>query len=197
MLNEYLRAQGQTGLARLLSLRQELPTNWYQFLNPPSAEGIQTLTLPLGPERFPFIFSNRTLAIGTLEFFLKVKPEFASTHNDSTIKLTVAAGNTAPTPENAQPEDVVALAAWEGTLRGAQAFDDPPGVWTMNAWLDAGEAQRIDAAALDDVIVILSLHHRQLIARRGREPGWAADQSRLTKGKAGQSSGGQSTVANE
>ena len=24
----------------------------------------------------------------------------------------------------------------------------------MNAWLDAGEAQRIDAAALDDVIVI-------------------------------------------
>ena len=126
VLNEYLRAQGQTGLARLLSLRQELPTNWYQFLNPPSAEGIQTLTLPLGPERFPFIFSNRTLAIGTLEFFVKVKPEFASTHNDSTIKLTVAAGNTAPTPENAQPEDVVALAAWREHHEALKPLTIPP-----------------------------------------------------------------------
>jgi hypothetical protein len=151
-LNEYVRAEGQRGLARLLSVRHELPTAWYQFLNPASADGIQTLTLPLGPERFPFIFNTKPLAIGTIEFLLAVKPQFADTHNESTIKLTAAAGDTAPTVDDAQPADILMLTPWAGMLRAARTFDDPPGLWTMNAWLEGGE--RLDGAAVEDLICI-------------------------------------------
>jgi hypothetical protein len=151
-LNEYVRAEGQTGLARLLSVRHELPTAWYQFLHPASADGTQTLTLPLGPERFPFVFSRTPLVIGTIEIFLALAPQFADTHNESTIKLTAAAGDTAPTPDDAQPADMLTFAPWAGLLRAARTFDDPPGVWTMNAWLEGGE--RLDPAALEDFIII-------------------------------------------
>jgi Tc toxin complex TcA C-terminal TcB-binding domain len=155
-LNEYVRTEGQTGLARLLSVRHELPTAWHQFLNPGPGGGIQKLSLPLGRERFPFIFNNKKLTIGAIEFFLKVKPEFATTHNESTIKLVVAVGTEAPTPENANAEALLALAPWAGMLRAARTFEDPAGVWTVHAWREGGETQveRIDATALEDLILI-------------------------------------------
>jgi len=109
----------------------------------------------MGPERFPFIFSKRALTISSMELFVKVRDGFATTHNESTIKLALAVGDKAPLPEDAQPDDVLALAPWAGSLRGARAFDDALGLWTMNAWLEAGEgASRLDARAVDDIILI-------------------------------------------
>jgi hypothetical protein len=154
-LNEYVRAEGQTGLARLLSVRHELPTPWHRFLNPLPEDVVQKLTLPLGRERFPFIFSRKTLAISAIEVFVKVKPEFASTHDESTLKLAVVAGTEAPTPDNPNPEAMLALAPWAGMLRGARTFEDPPGTWTVHAWREGDTpAERIDAAALEDVVLV-------------------------------------------
>jgi hypothetical protein len=54
-LNEFIRAEGQKGLARPFSLRHEFPSEWYRFLNPPAGTaGDQILTLALTEERFPF-----------------------------------------------------------------------------------------------------------------------------------------------
>jgi hypothetical protein len=72
----------------------------------------------------------------------------------STVKFSLEAGDTAPTPTTATPEDILAVFAWRGTLRAGKAFDEPPGTWTLNAWLDDGD--RLDPGAVDDLIVICS-----------------------------------------
>jgi hypothetical protein len=156
-LNEIVRTAGQTGLARLFSIRHEFPTAWYQFLNPPGIDNVQMLSLPMDGDRFPFIFQGRKLTISALELFLKVKQEFAESHNESTVKMTLEAGDTAPTPtgaEPADPEDILAVTPWHGALRAGKAFSDPPGTWTLNAWLDDGE--HLDPAAVEDLLVICS-----------------------------------------
>jgi Tc toxin complex TcA C-terminal TcB-binding domain len=153
-LNDLVRTAGETGLARLFSARHELPNAWYQFLNPAGTDDIQTLSLPLEVERFPFIFKDRRLTISALELFLKVKPAFKATHNESTVKFVLEAGDTAPTPTSAQPQDILAVIPWQGMLRAGKTFDDPPGTWTLNAWLNDGG--RLDAAAIEELIIICS-----------------------------------------
>jgi hypothetical protein len=53
-LNEFLRTEGQKGLALPISLRHEFPSQWHRFLHPPpsqqDSEGDPTLTMNLGPE---------------------------------------------------------------------------------------------------------------------------------------------------
>jgi hypothetical protein len=155
-LEEFIRSEDQQGLAQLFSLRHEFPTEWYRFLNPPAgAAAPRSLTLSLGKERFPFLFTNRDVTISAIEVFIKVKDDFADTHNENTLKLTLAAGAVAPTAENAQPTDVLPLAPWNGLLRAAKGFNDAPGIpgmWTLNAWLDNGDP--LSPTALENVVVV-------------------------------------------
>jgi Tc toxin complex TcA C-terminal TcB-binding domain len=153
-LNEVVHTAGPTGLARLFSIRHEFPGAWHQFLNPPGPDDVQTLPLPLEVERFPFVFKGRKLMIGGLDLILEVEPSFADTHNESTVKFALESGDIAPTPANAQPEDVLSVLPWHRMLRSVKAFDDPPGAWTLNAWLNDGD--RLEEAAIDDLIIICS-----------------------------------------
>jgi Tc toxin complex TcA C-terminal TcB-binding domain len=141
-LDELVRSAGETGLARLLSVRHEFPTEWHRFLNPAGADDLQTLTLALDTDRFPFVFAGRTLTIGSLELLLKVKPAFAETHNESTVRLALEPGDTAPTPTDAEPGEILALSPWEGMLRAGKTFGEPPGTWTLNAWFGRRRAPR-------------------------------------------------------
>lgn len=96
-LNDFIRSEGQQGLAQVFSLRREFPTDWHRFLNPASVTGDQTVTLGLTKDRFPLLFQSRPITVGKIEVFIKVQPDFVATHNDATVKLTTAAGDAAPT----------------------------------------------------------------------------------------------------
>jgi Tc toxin complex TcA C-terminal TcB-binding domain len=147
-LNEFVHSEGQQGLAQLFSLRHEFPTEWHRFLNPPAgAAAPRSFTLNLGEERFPFVFANRGLTINAIELFIRVKDDFADTHNENTLKLTLA-----PTEENAQPPDLLPLAPWNGLLRAAWGFNYAPGTWTLSAWLDNGD--HLDPTPLESVVVV-------------------------------------------
>jgi hypothetical protein len=65
----------------------------------------------------------------------------------STVKVALEPGDSAPTPTGAEPGDILAVFPWEGMLRAGKAFGDPPGMWTLNAWLDGGT--RLDPDAID------------------------------------------------
>jgi hypothetical protein len=149
-LNEFIRSEGQQGLAQVFNLRHEFPTEWHRFLNPPAgASAPRSFTLNLGKERFPFVFGNRGPRIRVIELFIKVKDDSADTHNENTLKLTLAAGAVAPMSENAQ---FLPLAPWNGLLRAAEAFDHEPGTWTLNASLDNGDP--LDPTVLENVVVV-------------------------------------------
>jgi len=71
----------------------------------------------------------------------------------------VVAGTDAPTPDNPNADAMVALSPRAGALRGARAFDDLPGTWTVHGWREGDTlVERIDVAALEDVFLIC--HHR-------------------------------------
>ncbi|HEU5104043.1 MAG TPA: hypothetical protein VFU22_33735, partial [Roseiflexaceae bacterium] len=140
---------------RLFSLRHEFPNQWYHFLHPANTSGNQTLSLPLDKDRFPFLFQSKTITINSIELFVKVNETFTGPNPETNIKLTLAAGNTAPTSATAQPQDILTLDLWNEILHAIKTLDNPagtPGTWTLNAWLKDGD--RLDPRALEDIVVI-------------------------------------------
>ncbi|HYU30576.1 MAG TPA: neuraminidase-like domain-containing protein [Thermoanaerobaculia bacterium] len=161
-LDAFVRSEGEQGLAQIVSLRHEMPTEWYRFLNPPAdAPGVQALPLALSKERFPFLFAQRPITITAIELFLRVRDGFEETHNETTLQLTLAPGLTAPTPADVAADAtlLLTLAPWNGLLRTSRDYADgpPPGPWTLNAWLpgDDEETVRLDPEALQDLVVIV------------------------------------------
>jgi len=80
-LNAIALDENQKGLARLVSLRHEFPSEWYRFLHPAGATDTQSLTFALTPERFPFLSQGRHITLGKFEVFVQVDSAFAGTHN--------------------------------------------------------------------------------------------------------------------
>ncbi|CAG0942873.1 hypothetical protein BROC_02038 [Candidatus Brocadiaceae bacterium] len=126
-LNDFIRIEGQQGIARVFSLRHEFSKEWYRFLNPQSDSAKdQTLTMDIGINRFPFLFRDKSINIDSLELLVKVKPEFAGDHNESTLKQSLEAGGAV----NELP-----LAPWNGLLRAEKKPAGSPGNWILTSWL--------------------------------------------------------------
>ena len=135
-------------LQRLFSLRHEFPTEWHRFLNPPAGSNEdQTLTMALTKERFPFLFQGRISAIDSMELFVKVKPAFADSHNDSTLKLSLAAGSGASST-------ALPLAAVDGLLNAEKSPAGPLGAWTLTAWLDGAPHMRLNRDGIQDILLL-------------------------------------------
>jgi hypothetical protein len=151
-INELIDSAGNQGLAQGFSLRNEFPTEWHGFLHPADA-GVQTITLDLNKERFPYLFQGKTIGIDTIDLFVKVEPEFAGSHNRSTLKLALAAGGSAPTLDD-DPAGNVTLVEWKRLLRAEPKIKilSDPGELTLNAWLDNGN--RLSAGALEDILLV-------------------------------------------
>lgn len=144
-LNEFMRSEGQRGLARPFTLRHEFSSAWHRFLNPPTGSaGDQTLTMALTKDHFPFLFQDKTITINTIELFVKVKPEFAST-----LRLSLEAGTAASNnPMNLVP--------WNGLFHAVQSPVGSLGDWTLTAWVDTddGAHGRMDPNAIQDILVV-------------------------------------------
>ena len=104
--------------------------------------------MALTKESFPFLFQDKTITINAIELFLKVKPEFSVSHNDSTLQLSLQAGAAATVP--------LTLSTWNELLRTAESPGGSPGDWTLTAWLDTGGGlkERLDPNAIQDILVV-------------------------------------------
>ena len=83
----------------------------------------------LGINHFPFLFRDKSINIDSLELLVKIKPEFADDHNESTLKLSLEAGDKVKE---------LTLAQWNGLLCAEKKSAGSPGNWTLTSWLDSG-----------------------------------------------------------
>ncbi len=149
VVNSFMQTDGQQGLARIFSLRHEFPTEWYRFINPvPSNTEDQTLTMTLTRERFPFSFQDKNITtIESMNLFVKVKPDFADSYNDSTLKLSLVAGTVASSSE-------LPLTSLNGLLRAEKSSGGPLGDWTLTAWLNGPPNIRLNPNAIHDILLV-------------------------------------------
>ncbi len=153
-LRSIAQADGEQGLTRIFSLRHDFPTEWYRFLNPASGSTEdQTLTMPLTKDRFPFLFQDRITTIDSMELFVKVKPEFSDSHNESTLKLSLAAGAAASSSELPHIPPVL-----NELIHAKKSPAGSLGDWTLTAWLsDAMPPQthmRLNPGAIQDILLV-------------------------------------------
>jgi hypothetical protein len=147
-VDQMIQAEGGQGMARAFSLRHEFPTEWFRFLNPPpDTNGDQSVKLDLSRERFPFVAQDRIKAIDSVELFVKVKPEYAESHNDSTLKLSLE-------PGVAKSPTALQLAEVAGLLRAEKSPGGALGPWTLTGWLDGTPHLRIGPEATQDIVLV-------------------------------------------
>lgn len=145
-LNDFIRFEGARGLMQMFSLRHDFPTEWSRFLNAPDGV-LQSLTAGLTKERFPFLFQGKSISIKSLDVIVKVKPE--SGLNETTMKIALAPGATAPGPGG----ETLSLSNWNGLVRGTKnSLSNAPGNFTLNAWLNSGA--HVDPNAIQDIILV-------------------------------------------
>jgi hypothetical protein len=141
MLNDFARVEGKRGLTQMYSLRHEFGTEWARFLSTVTGDK-RSLTMPLTKERFPFLFQGRNITIGEIELFVKTKSD-----NENTLKLTLAAGNTAS-------GDPLPLQPWNGLVRGPKTVNSLPGAFTLNAWRQINQHDEpLEADAIQDILI--------------------------------------------
>jgi len=161
-VNQVIAASGDTGLARLISLRYEYPTEWNGFIRPPAAGHDNGITIAFGSERFPFLFAGQTLNVDRVDLFIKVKPDHVAAYTADSLKTCFAVGPTAPDSGHHAPADVLRLAAANGLLFGRKTLTPattiPPSTatqWTLDAWFDDGTgAAPLDVGSLEDILLV-------------------------------------------
>jgi hypothetical protein len=152
-VDQMVQADGGQGMARALSLRHEFPTEWYRFVNPPpGANGYQVAKLDLGRERFPFLVQDRIRSLDSIELFVRVTPEYAESHNDSTLKLSLEP-DVAAAPA-VLPPPALQVAEVNGLLRAEKSSGGALGPWTLTGWLDGNPPVRIASEAIQDMVLV-------------------------------------------
>ncbi len=148
--NAAVQSAEQQGLARSFSLRHEFPSDWNRFLNPPvGLPGDQAMKVSIEKTRFPFLFQSKTITISGIKLFVKVKPEFAVTYDEYTLKVSLQPGTTASA-------NVLTLTPWSGLLRAKEEPTGALGDWTLAAWRDTGDGvhKRIDPQVIEDIVAV-------------------------------------------
>ena len=102
-LNFITQAADKTGLARLFSLRQEFPSEWYRLTNGTGAGSTRSQDFILTKNRFPFLFSNKntTLTISSVDLYALPKANAADPKFPNTLKLYLPKAATEVTGEAA------------------------------------------------------------------------------------------------
>ena len=154
-LNEFLRTEGQNGLALPISLRHEFPSEWHRFLNPQKVsdeeQPMNTLPINLGPERFPFMFQGRAIVINRIDMFLKIRSVYASDYKKD-LKLTLEL--------EANPPEKLTLNPWNELYRAVKSPDGDLarelGIWILTCRLEpeSGSPGNIDPDSIEDILVV-------------------------------------------
>lgn len=163
----WLADQAKVPLARLFSARHEFPNDWYRFLNPiDGTTDHQTLTLDLGPDRFPFPFrAPAAITMKEMEFYLKLKPGVTYKNNAVGTNLRFDFGKQEEDPpsyagnELLVAENLFAGLPWVATL----LQQETPGAWSVVVKeSDLKKVQKTSNSGLIKVVKVDSVEHVRL-----------------------------------
>ena len=72
-LREYFAQAGATPSIRMFNLRQEFPSQWYRFLNPPNPANGNIFELEMSPGLFPFRDEKKILSVNSIWLLARCK----------------------------------------------------------------------------------------------------------------------------
>lgn len=156
--------QGRRGLYRLLSARQDYPSAFRTLEHPPPASTVApTLTVTLGPDKFPFLYQRRALKIDKLAVFLRVADYAATEPFTVTLKAPGLPGQSLPVSKRVTdlgglpaavtefPNDVTVGENATWTLE----LSELPSALVEKVDVDGTQVDRLRAGALDDIGILL------------------------------------------
>ncbi|KAJ0126166.1 hypothetical protein HZ326_30730 [Fusarium oxysporum f. sp. albedinis] len=156
-------AESNNGLVRLFNLPSEFPDAWRRFVTASQAPGAapNRTVLPLAPARFPYLFAGaKAITVTRADIFVRIRPEFAESHDAGTLSLTFSASATAPGP-------ALALSPWApvpgapsskpgAVFRASVVVNKPVGNFYITGSLNSGAA--VDPDAIGQFLVLC--HYR-------------------------------------
>ncbi|EXL65559.1 hypothetical protein FOPG_18219 [Fusarium oxysporum f. sp. conglutinans race 2 54008] len=156
-------AESNNGLVRLFNLPNEFPDAWRRFVTASQAPGAapNRTVLPLAPARFPYLFAGaKAITVTRADIFVRIRPEFAESHDAGTLSLTFSASATAPGP-------ALALSPWApvpgapsskpgAVFRASVVVNKPVGNFYITGSLNSGAA--VDPDAIGQFLVLC--HYR-------------------------------------
>src|SRR5439155_21145776 len=72
-LREYFNRDGMMPCMRMFNLRQEFPSQWYRFLNPPNPANGNVFELEMSPGLFPSRYEKKTLNVNSIWLLARCK----------------------------------------------------------------------------------------------------------------------------
>ena len=142
-INQMLVSLKDKGLTRIISVRQEFPNEWYQFLNPPLATDDQLLALNITKDRFPFFVQGNVIKITSLELAA----------DSSLPQIPAITLDPAPVPNN--PKDLTADGIYGSLLHVSMNYaanNQLPAQWKI---INPVANARINTSQVKDLVVIL------------------------------------------
>jgi hypothetical protein len=137
-----------TGLVRLFSAKHDYSNDWYRFVHPADVNATTfTLSISLGPARFPYLYRNCITGIDGLTVAVRpAEGQDTSSFVGQTFLLTAADGSNA-TLTLSGPDDNYALpyAETPKTFRSPTAF----GTWSLTTQKD-----QIDPTTIEDLFIL-------------------------------------------
>jgi hypothetical protein len=144
----------RAGLFQAFSARRDFPSEWHRFLHSADADGTQTLTLNLDPERFPYFVNEQDMTIEAAHLFLK--PKSYDPADDYALAFSLAGADST----HAGTLDVGASLVDGLPYSEPLGTTDSPGTWALTVEADGSAAALrdagglLDAAAIEDLIVV-------------------------------------------
>ncbi|MDO3641762.1 neuraminidase-like domain-containing protein [Mucilaginibacter sp. L3T2-6] len=140
-INQMLVSTRDSGLMRVFSAKNDLPTEWYRFLNPVNPTDDQVLTVNLDKTRFPLFAQN---------FNIKIK----------SIELLADNGAGSPpinglvvTPAPSAPATISLTASAYGQNLGiTMSYNNDPGTWVIS---NPVKNARLTGATLKNIVLIV------------------------------------------
>ncbi|MEO6980787.1 MAG: hypothetical protein ABI113_20500, partial [Mucilaginibacter sp.] len=139
-INQMLVSTKDKGLMRVFSAKNDLPTEWYRFLNPVNATDDQVLTLNLDQTAFPLFTQGRTIKIKTIELVA-----------DST-KIPINGLKVTPAPTAPTAINLTATGIYGSLLSVSMTYNSSPGNWLIKN--PVANARLTDAMLKNLVIIV-------------------------------------------
>ena len=140
-LSAIASAGGDAGLMRLFSVRQQFPVEWNAFLFPPDDAELLHLDLPLGYERFPYVFQSETILIQSVEMVLVLAEGVVYAGSGPSALVLPLAGGASPLPISLTIGGYGPSPTGEGAYAGA---NPPPEPGAFSVELAVGTSSDLD-----------------------------------------------------
>lgn len=162
----------RNGLARMFSARHEFPDAWRSFVAG-VGDGDRVLALPLGTNRFPYLFHGKTIIVDAAQLVLVPADERVGDKrltevyaNGDPLRVGLAAPGRAAQPAELNPGPIGGLPATDPVTVSTR-LDAAEATWTIIAAQDdiAGVAapfrtadRHLDPDTVDDLLLVLHYH---------------------------------------